>query len=186
VSFFAARSFPDAGTFYSVGARGCYDSHLSVLKEAAHDKENVLIIEDDCDFEVRAKSYNLPQDWQIFYGGYGPVSLIDPEKSDYIVGSHLMGFRSDILPILVSYLDRLLEADDHPGIDGAYMWFRREHPEVKVHFAVPSVGNQRQSRTDVGERKFFDRTPGLIQAASMARRLKRWVKQHVSDSSIPD
>jgi glycosyl transferase family 25 len=35
VQFFAARTFTDAGRFYSVGARECYDSHLEILREVA-------------------------------------------------------------------------------------------------------------------------------------------------------
>jgi len=177
VRFFAAQSFDNAGTFYSIGARGCYDSHLSILREAAQNGHSVLIVEDDCDFEPKAVAYDLPGDWQIFYGGYGPDWVIDPETSDHIEGSHLMGFRGDTVPILAVYLEQLLTRDDHPSVDGAYMWFRREHPEVRTHFAVPCIGNQRQSQTDVGERRFFDRSPGLREAASAARRLRRWLKR---------
>ena len=177
VEFHAAKSFDDAGTFYSSGARGCYDSHLSILKEAAENDQNVLIVEDDCDFEPRAATYALPRDWQIFYGGYGPDWVENPETSEHIEGSHLMGFRSDIVRKLADYLDQLRLKTDHPGIDGAYMWFRREHPDVRTHFAVPCIGNQRQSQSDVGQRRFFDRTPGLMQAAAVARRLKRWLKR---------
>jgi len=177
VAFHAARSFDDAGTFYSIGARGCYDSHLSILKEAAQSGHSVLIVEDDCDFEPRAVTYDLPQDWQIFYGGYGPDWVKNPETSDHIEGSHLMGFRADTVPILAEYLKQLQKKADHPSIDGAYMWFRREHPHVRAHFAVPCIGNQRQSQTDVGERRFFDRTPGLMHAASMVRRVRRWLKR---------
>jgi glycosyl transferase family 25 len=142
----------------------------------------VLIVEDDCDFEPPSVGYRLPDDWQIFYGGYGPDWITDPANSDYISGSHLMGFRYDIVPLLVSYLDDLLTKEDHPGIDGSYMWFRRDHPQIKVHFAVPCLGHQRQSRSDVGQGRFFDRTPGLMQAASLARRLKQWASRRAGRS----
>ena len=177
VSFYAARSFDNAGSFYSIGARGCYDSHLTILREAALNGHSVLIIEDDCDFEANAATYELPNDWQIFYGGYGPDWVKDPATSEHIEGAHLMGFRADTVAILAEYLEWLRTKDDHPGVDGAYVWFRRDHSNFRTHFAVPSIGNQRQSRSDIGERKFFDRTPGLREAASIARRLKRWLKR---------
>jgi glycosyl transferase family 25 len=168
VRFFAARTFEDRGTFYSVGARGVYDSHLTILTEAAESGHSVLVLEDDCEFTDQARSYKLPEEWQIFYGGYGPNSVRDPYTED-VAGAHCMGFRANILSALVPYLRDIRESGVHPPIDGAYVWFRRAHPEIRTHIAIPCIGNQRQSRSDVGQRRFFDRTPGLMQMASLAR-----------------
>lgn len=174
VAFFPACRFTERGTFDSVGARGCYHSHLAILEEAQARGHAVLILEDDADFRPAARDTALPAGWQIFYGGYHAATPADLPRSD-IIGSHVMGFSADVIPQLVAYLRGLLELDDHPPIDGAYVWFRRAHPAVVTHFAVPPIADQRPSRTDIADHRFFDRWPGLREAAQLARRLKRWI-----------
>lgn len=172
VAFFAACRFDDRGTFDSIGARGCYHSHLDILEAAAATGASVLILEDDADFTPAARDTALPQGWQIFYGGYQAARPDDLERSD-IIGSHCMGFSADIVPALAAYLRGLLARDDHPTIDGAYVWYRRAHPEVVTHFAAPPIADQRPSRTDIAGLRFFDRWPVLRETAQAARRLKR-------------
>jgi len=69
---------PDSpGGFPSIGARGCFMSHLGVLQMAqAKGVDNILILEDDCDFSknVTAMLSQLDDglqkmDWAIVYGG---------------------------------------------------------------------------------------------------------------------
>jgi len=172
LAFFDACRFDDAGTFTSIGARGVYHSHLTILEDAAAQGASVLILEDDVDFTAAARDTTLPADWQIFYGGHYAAQPDDLQRSD-IIGAHCMGFRAEIVPALAAYLRGLLALDDHPPIDGAYVWYRRAHPEIVTHFAVPPIADQRPSRTDIAELRFFDRWPGLRQAAQLARRLKR-------------
>ncbi|HAX77040.1 MAG TPA: LPS biosynthesis glycosyltransferase, partial [Cyanobacteria bacterium UBA11372] len=44
----------DAGDFPSIGARGCFESHLAILKQALADRlSNVLIVEDDLKISQR-------------------------------------------------------------------------------------------------------------------------------------
>lgn len=172
LAFFDACRFDDAGTFTSIGARGVYHSHLAILEAAAAQGASVLILEDDVDFTAAARDTTLPADWQIFYGGHYAAQPDDLQRSD-IIGAHCMGFRAEIVPALAAYLRGLLALDDHPPIDGAYVWYRRAHPDIVTHFAVPPIADQRPSRTDIAELRFFDRWPGLRQAAQLARRLKR-------------
>ena len=48
VEIFSAIRPEDAGDFPSIGARGCFLSHLAILKQAQADRlANVLIVEDD-------------------------------------------------------------------------------------------------------------------------------------------
>lgn len=171
VAFFDACSFADAGTFSSQGARGCYHSHLAILEEAAAAGQSVLILEDDCDFTSAVRSYEPPEAWSIFYGGYAAGSP-DLDKSD-IVGSHFMGFTAEAARRLVPYLRTILASGDHPPIDGAYVWFRRAHPGVRTAFAVPPLGRQRPSRTDIGELGSFERVPLIGHVLPWARKLKR-------------
>lgn len=177
VAFFEACRFDERGTFESVGARGCYHSHLAILEDAAAKGHSVLILEDDADFTPPARDTMLPAGWQIFYGGYHAAQPDDLHNSD-IAGSHVMGFSADIVPVMVAYLRGLLELDDHPPVDGAYVWFRRAHPAVVTHFAVPPIAVQRPSRTDIASLRFFDRWPGLREGVSVARNVKRFAARH--------
>jgi glycosyl transferase family 25 len=172
VAFFDACRFDQPDTFTSIGARGVYHSHLTILEEAAALGKSVLILEDDVDFTAAARDTTLPADWQIFYGGHYATRPDDLLGSD-IIGAHCMGFRADVIPALATYLRGLLTLDDHPPIDGAYVWYRRAHPQVVTHFAVPPIADQRPSRTDIADQRFFDRWPGLREVAGLARRGKR-------------
>lgn len=172
VAFFEACRFDEPATFTSPGARGCYHSHLAILEEAERAGHDVLILEDDADFTAGARDFVLPADWQIFYGGYGASNPADLQNSD-LAGTHCIAFRAEIIPTLNAYLRALLDDPRHPAIDGAYVWFRRAHPEVRTVFAEPVIAVQRPSRTDIADLRFFDRTPGLRALASLARRLKR-------------
>jgi glycosyl transferase family 25 len=172
VAFFDARRFDDAGTFTSIGARGVYHSHLAILEDAAAAGHGVLILEDDVDFTAAARDHTLPADWQIFYGGHYAATPGDLANSD-IIGAHCMGFSAEVVPPLAAYIRGLLDLADHPPIDGAYVWFRRAHPEWRTDFADPPIANQRPSRTDIADLRFFDRTPVLRDAVALARRGKR-------------
>lgn len=172
VAFFDAIRPGQAGDFTSIGARGVYASHLAILKESAAAGESVLILEDDCDFAPHAANYVAAAPWDIFYGGYEASDPEDLENSD-IIGAHMMGFSVNGARDMAQYLDGLGYTGVHPPIDGAYVWFRRAHPEVPTHFARPALGHQRPSRTDIADLAFYDRWPVLRDAAGGARRIKR-------------
>lgn len=177
VAFFDACRFDEAGTFSSIGARGVYHSHLAILEDAATHGASVLILEDDVDFTATARDAVLPDDWQIFYGGHYATTPDDLHRSD-IIGAHCMGFRADVVPRLAAYLRELLGRADHPPVDGAYVWFRRAHPGLVTHFALPPIADQRPSRTDIASLRFFDRWRGLREVAGFARSSKRLVTRH--------
>ena len=57
IRFFAAARPREVGDWPGIGARGCFQSHLEILREAAADGlESILILEDDCDFTPRPTS----------------------------------------------------------------------------------------------------------------------------------
>src|SRR5262245_9026998 len=58
-TFFTAFRPQDAGQFPSVGARGCFESHLAILKMPRYTPSNLIIMEDDLNF-VR----NFQEDWR--------------------------------------------------------------------------------------------------------------------------
>lgn len=172
VAFFSAIRPSDKGDFTSIGARGVYASQKAILDEAATAGESVLILEDDCDLARHLADYGTTEAWDIFYGGYEASDTIDLHGSD-IIGAHMMGFSAKGAWMMSNYLGKLRYTGIHPPIDGVYVWFRRAHPEVPTHFAVPPLGHQRPSRTDIADLAFFDRWPGLRAMASAARRVKR-------------
>lgn len=172
VAFFAAFRPDDPGDFSSIGARGVYQSQRAILDEAAAAGESVLILEDDCDFTAAAARYDAPVDWDIFYGGYVAADASDLLTSD-IIGAHMMGFTATGARLVSAYLRDLTYEGIHPPIDAAYIWFRRAHPEVSTRFAVPPLGHQRPSRTDIADISLADRLPAMRGVVALGRRVKR-------------
>ncbi|QTD56254.1 hypothetical protein [Parasphingorhabdus cellanae] len=172
VAFFKAFQFDDAGPFSSPGARGVFQSHLTILEEAASNEHRVLILEDDCDFIPDASAYVPPKPWSIFYGGYEAQDPSNLLASD-IIGAHMMGFSPETAAHLADYLKNLSYEGMHPPIDGAYIWYRRAFPDVTTIFAEPALGHQRPSRTDIAELRFFDKIPVVREVAGLGRKLKR-------------
>lgn len=186
LAFFPAISVDNPGPFINRGAHGCFLSHYTVLQQAAKQNCSLLIIEDDCDFLDAFSDYNLIPDVDVFYGGYSASDPSNLETSD-IIGSHFMGFSSKAVKLAAEYFDEILkpefspdaQAAAQPGfdpavkppVDGAYVWFRRAHPELKTVFAM--LTEQRASRTDIGDQRLFDRLPFVRDLAEAARRWKR-------------
>jgi glycosyl transferase, family 25 len=196
VKFFDAIQSVDPGPFRKAGSHGTYLGHLQLLEQAMEANESILILQDDCNFRVpEIDRYCMPSDWDMFYGGYSASDPDDPEASD-IIGAHFMGFSTTAVRLACPYLRQLYSSRDfppdprasresgfdpaiRPPIDGALVWFRRAHPEIRTVFAMLSY--QRSSRTDIGERKWFDKIPGLRELAEAARRAKRHLApQHSS------
>ena len=172
VAYFAAIRPSDAGDFTSIGARGCFASHQAILREAVQTNESVLILEDDCSFMADAADRYLAPGWDIFYGGYTAATPGDLHASD-IQESHMMGFSRQGAQRVSSYLEQLRYEGIHPPIDAAYVWYRRANPDVVTKFAVPPLGEQRSSRSDIADLKWFDRSPLTRGGANALRRLRR-------------
>jgi glycosyl transferase family 25 len=172
VEFFPAHRYTEAGRFYSPGARGCFSSHLAILREAAANGRSVLILEDDCNF-VDPSSCRIPVECDVFYGGYLASSLPDDLANSDIVGSHCMGFSVRGVSRVLPWIEAAWESDDPAPIDGEYVRFRRANPDIVTMFAEPQVAVQRPSRTDVGPQRLFDRLPGLREVAGLARKARR-------------
>jgi glycosyl transferase family 25 len=171
VQYFDAVAPADAGYWESRGAKGCYLSHLAILREALGANASVLILEDDCDFTAAAKTADWGGGADVFYGGYGATDFSDLPHSN-IQGSHCMGFSRKVLPSLVKFLENLAIESDPPPIDGAYVRFRRMNPQATTSFAVPQVAVQRQSASDIAPGR-FDRYPLMRLPIAMLRRLNR-------------
>ncbi|NWG87685.1 MAG: glycosyltransferase family 25 protein [Hydrogenophilaceae bacterium] len=194
VEFFPAIRPDSAGDFPSIGACGCFSSHLAVLRNAAHSGfERILILEDDVDF---ARDFPLrigsiisqlrEQPWGFFYGGYRMWAPAEDEgrgivvipSDDAVLTSHFVGFQAPVVGRLATYLEQMLArpAGDPLGgpmhVDGAYSWFRRECPDVLTLAAVPELGQQRSSRTDIHDLHWYDRMPLIRDVVAALRRIK--------------
>jgi glycosyl transferase family 25 len=192
IRFFPAIRPDGAAGFTSLGARGCFLSHLAALTQARDSgKGNVLILEDDCNFvgdfcnglkslmDSRSRT-----DWSFVYGG--TLNAIAPDKLKFgrldatqsVLGAHFLGVNGTVLSELVSYLEAMLtrQRGDALGgpmhVDGAYSWFRNAHPHYATFVAVPEIAYQRSSATDIHQRKWFEAFNAVQWVLRHLRRLK--------------
>jgi len=190
VTLFKASRPEDKGEFQTVGTRGCYESHLGVIRAALGGSgERFLVLEDDMDlspdFETRlpglAENTQL-RGWDIFYGfspeaGGPPVAEFAPDKA--IECLHFFGFSRAVAEQAEPYLAAIYsrpDGDPRGGamhVDGAWSWFRRGHPQFRTIGISPALAEQRPSRTDIHDLNWYDRIPLLQPVLNALRRLKR-------------
>lgn len=187
--FRAIRPAAPAG-FPTIGARGCFLSHLSVLKNAHKTEASfIVILEDDLNFgRAFAKQWDsamsalAAQDWSIFYAGHAlehppvGVSRIAPETG--VQCTHFMAINRPALTTLINGLEMILSRPSgHPlggpmHLDGAYSTLRAQNQGLTTYAHFPALGYQRSSRTDVGTQRWFDRVAILSPIVDLARKLK--------------
>ena len=200
-SFFAARRPSDSGDFPSLGARGCFESHLAIVRQALADGvERLLIIEDDFDFAPDIDRHG-PQvmaalakaSWDVFYGA--PIldagadrdvtadfsGLADLPSNLSILTTSCVGFRRTALtllePFLAAMLNRPAGSPDYGPmhVDGAYSVFRQQHPQLRTLVCKPALGAQRASRSDITPNRFIlDR---FTFTRPLANRLRRSLRR---------
>jgi glycosyl transferase, family 25 len=190
-NFFPAIRPLSPGGFTSPGARGCFLSHLEVLKKARDARANYLVIlEDDVNF-VRdfADKWKFAiteldsLDWSVFYPGHAllgdlpaGLSLISPTRN--VLCAHFMMLNGRALPTIIEGLEQILSrpAGHRLGgpmhVDGAYSTVRAQNPTLKTYAIAPVLGYQRPSRTDIRDTRWFDRTSSLEPVIKLFRRLK--------------
>ncbi len=196
VEIFPAIRPDEAGGFPSIGARGCFYSHVAILKQAKHQGlSNILIVEDDLEISAKFRTDQAvileqlcQQDWDFVYFGHveeveqkSPVTLVP--FSEGVMTAHFYAVNGKILDRLLRFLEELQNRPPgHPDggpmhLDGAYSTFRHQNPDVVTLIASPNLGWQRSSPSNISPR-WFDRVPGLRQLAGAAKttktRLKRW------------
>jgi hypothetical protein len=191
---FAAVRPSDKGEFPSIGARGCFMSHLGVLEDAAvRGLDSVLILEDDVCFATDADHPALrdheawPPAFDILYGGHaaldrarlptgGPLLRLPPDMG--VMTTHCIGFRGPAITRAAEFLATLAArrgGDPEGGpmhVDGAYCWLRRLNPDVATFAVDPPIALQRPSRSDVSSLKWFDRAPVVRDVVAALRRMR--------------
>lgn len=199
IQVFDAVRPQDPGGFPSIGARGCFLSHLGVLQDARRrGLSSVLILEDDANFDPGPHCAGVldclqRQDWGFFYGGYR-VGALPPaqqacvrlQASQEVQATHCLAMRGqELIAALIDYMEAQLRrspGDPRGGpmhVDGTYSWFRREHPEACTLLAVPPVARQRASRSDVDRPRFLDRAWGIRFVVGKLRSCKNALRQAV-------
>ena len=197
IELFSAIRPADKGEFDSVGTRGCFMSHLGVLQRAVSGAyARILIFEDDLNFVAGFKERlaaavavldNCP--WDLFYGGYllpdgvtfaSGVQYVSPKQA--LVAAHFLALSARAVALAAPFLETLLshKAGDPNGgpmhVDGAYSWLRQANPQLITRIAVPPLGYQRASRTDIHQLRWFDRFPITRHAVSVARIVKNFLR----------
>lgn len=188
--FFPAIKPKCAAGFPSIGARGCFLSHLAVLKSAydVH-AQRLIIIEDDVNFAADfverwkiAMSELQTRSWSIFYPGHTfdtlppGLSVVSPNTG--VRCTHFMVINRDAIPRLIAGLEQILSrvpGDPSGGpmhVDGAYSTIRNKDLSLTTYAYCPTLAYQRPSRTDVGDLQWFDRVGMLTPIVNVARRLK--------------
>jgi glycosyl transferase family 25 len=199
VQFFPAVRPPDRGDFESIGARGCFLSHLGVLKDSvARGYGSILILEDDVDWTPAALAKGASaealrgSEWAFLHGGQGHdraaadgvISMVSLAPEQDFRLTHFIGLRGAIIGQLVVYLEAMLarpagSPDGGPmHVDGAYSWFRRAHPEVAACVCAPSVARQRSSRSDIFQHTGWRATKLADWARKVMRPLKGLLRSH--------
>lgn len=199
ISLFPAIRPEEAAGFPTLGARGCFLSHLNALRNAAASSEDrILICEDDLDFAsdftIRVESLTkelASREWDIFYGGYDgnlpnstetePVMRVDPSVG--LQCTHFYAVRGAAIGELIPYLEAILSRSpgDPAGgpmhYDGAISRFRSDFPNLTTLAANPPIGYQRSSRTDIHVTKWFDRVPVAREAVAALRGIRNKTRE---------
>ncbi|MBD2020540.1 glycosyltransferase family 25 protein, partial [Leptolyngbya sp. FACHB-36] len=149
--------------FPSFGARGCFLSHLKILRQAKADGLNsVLVMEDDLTIseQFSATSANwmrqLQQtEWGFVYFGHIESVADATEPLTPFVGplatTHFYAVHHRVLDRLIDFLELVQSRPPgHPDggpmhLDGAFTTFRQQNPDVLTLIAAPNLGWQRSS-----------------------------------------
>lgn len=195
-TFHAIRPTELSG-FPTIGARGCFLSHKTILERTVSDQlGSVIICEDDLDFAPSFLS-RLPvilevmahETWDIFYAGYTSEQIGDVVNSKAnifrlppmhpVMCAHFYILRGQAIADLHHYLNAILSRPSgHPDggpmhYDGALSRFRASRPDLVTLATLPTLGKQRPSRTDIHALPWFDRTPLVREAVQILRMAKR-------------
>ncbi|MFT3924452.1 MAG: glycosyltransferase family 25 protein [Myxococcales bacterium] len=191
VEFFRARTASELAGFPSLGAHGCFLSHLAILRQAQREGlRSVLIIEDDLaisplfvEREAQIVERLCQDDWALAYLGYGevgdplPPSPIGP-YADGLGSAHFYAVRGEYIEKVAHFLEEVLSrppGDPRGGrmhLDGALYTYRLQHPQALTLATNPTLGTQSSSRSDITP-NWYDRVPLLRVAAATYRWARR-------------
>ena len=199
VEIFTATRPGDAGAFPSIGAHGCFLSHLGVLRRAQQNGDNaLLLLEDDATFtpdgathfEAALQALETTE-WSMAYLGYridsqDTIEMAQKQSEHWcqvspqanVETAHAVMIHKHTLGLLIAYLERMMaRPPGHPSggpmhVDGAYYWFRREHPECATLLTLTPYVVQRPSKSDITPNPWKDNLPFTPLLRSLKARLR--------------
>ena len=196
VFFFSAIKPDTPGGFPSSGVKGCFLSHMNIIKQAKHDKlANILIMEDDIAFvsdidKIAAEAFQeLDQkEWGFLYLGHEYTSDFTSGKrlellTEPLPLAHFYAVNGTIFDRFLDFLDQVLDRPPgHPEggpmhYDGALSTFRMQNRDINTFLIVPSLAYQRSSRTDLLPPSLWDRWTFLSPLVNQMRKLKNALKR---------
>ena len=171
VEIFDGLAFEDANGFPSKGVRGCFTSHMTLMQECAASGQSMLVMEDDVDFKfdrIVAFHQMVPDlqqaGWDIVYLGYlfpqtrGPTRLERHEGGT--IGGHFYGVTPEFAKAAAVYMLSCTTRPRGDAVggpmyrDAAFTMFRERHPELVTKLAIPPLGDQFSSRSDLNPRRY--------------------------------
>ncbi|SMY08130.1 glycosyltransferase family 25 protein [Flavimaricola marinus] len=193
VTLFPAIRPDDAGVWPTVGTLGCFMSQLAVLGaalEAGH--RSILILEDDLDWSqtfLQTPADTIAAwkdaDWDFLHAGLEAAGEGDTQVAlkmltpqDDLMLTHFIGLRGDIIGEARDYLEAITKrplGSPEGGpmhLDGAYLWYRRAHPDRQTAVGQPRLALQRWSRTDIHDLGWKDSVPVVRQLVRGMRILR--------------
>jgi glycosyl transferase family 25 len=203
VALFAACRPEEPLGFPNVGTRGCFMSHLEILRGALREGlDRILILEDDIAFssaiprlEAELVDALQEQEWGIFYLGHVgadhvPRAIRDTPRAELeeyrgdLQCTHAYAVNGHVIEEMIEYLEAILgRPPGHPDggpmhVDGAINRFRLDHPKCRTLIANPNLAWQSASKSDISVGT-LDRLPLIGQLADWSRVLKRSVSRVV-------
>lgn len=189
--FFKAVEPESAAEFPSKGARGCFLSHLAILKKARRQNlDRLIILEDDFDFSTdfparwpAIEQFLREQNCAFFYPAPARLSadesILEISPDQGLMCTHFIIFDRSAISKSIEGLEAIMSrpAGDPLGgpmhVDAAYSVVRKQNPELKTYAHFPPLGCQRPSRTDVGDGHWLDRIYVFRPVATGLRKLKK-------------
>lgn len=190
IGFFAAVTPTAEEGFPSIGARGCFMSHMHILEEAKRlNVKNILIMEDDIQFSRRIAAFGKQaieslqgMDWDIAYLGHpfdGNSDTPGWEVVDRPIHlSHFYAVNGKSVGKLRDFLAQILERPPgHPDggpmhYDAALNTLIHTRKDIQAYYYTWNLGYQRPSRTDLHALSIFDRLAVFRPLMAVYRRLK--------------
>lgn len=181
----------ETGGFPSIGAQGCFLSHLQILRQARQDHlMNVLIIEDDLlihrafqPVESSLIEALSQQAWDMaYFGDSTDRPVVQPvawQRLDHeILTTTFYGVHCQIFDRLIAFLETLMmRPSGHPDggpmhLDGAYNVFRRQHADIITLQTNCGLVAQRSSRSDIYPSAWYESVPGVRPVIDVLRQGK--------------
>ena len=193
VEIFDGLAFDDANGFPSKGVRGCFTSHMLLMQECAASGKPMLVMEDDIDFDFgrivafRKVIPNLQEaEWDLVYLGYNEPATNGPPRLEYYngktIGGHFYGVRPRFAQAVGDYMQSCTtRPPGHPEggpmyRDGAFNMFRQGQSELATRIAIPSLGGQFSSRSDLTPKR-YQRWPVVGPMLDKMYEAKAWLRR---------